>query len=346
MAINGIVHGSHESKIGIVEESTFGSPYAQAGVFIQLEADIPDPDYGVFQDNEPKNHGSRVLEDGQDYTTEKGGTRVIPIQNHIARYKDLAHFFYGVFQSVSENASTPFEKTFTWFGEAGTETTQPDFSADAGYFASIGIQDTIASNHRLFTSCICKSLTVSADLTSGDGRLRTNSEWISGFAALTNANLTGAWLPMATAYFDFSAPTIKTIGGSDVVLYGFSFTFNNNGVRVGNDTSGDAETYSTGIPIYDATGSMTVKYDANTDSLIADMLAGTTRAIQVATGTDGADGNVDFLFDECKILGIPKGYGDPEGQKITIDFTVKADASTGAHTTVTMSDTQDLVWPA
>jgi hypothetical protein len=346
MAINGIVHGSHEVQWGIAEESTFGTAIADNGSFYRFDGPVPDPDYGVFHDNEPKNFNSRVLEDTTaDFHSEAGGTRVIPFSDVNIQQVQMADLLYGVMQSVSEGAATPWEKTFTWVGEAGTQTTQPDFSANAGHFMTLGIYDPIASNHRKFTSCILRNLTLACDLTGGDGRLKASGEFISGFPNDTTANFSGTWTSSAAEYYDFTKPTTKTVGAADIVLYGFSITLNNNAVRVGNTSAGSAETYAVGIPMYETTGSLTLKYDAVTDGLIANMIAGTSVAIQLATGTDGADGNLDFLLDECVLTGTPKDYGRPEGQAITIDFTVKADYSSGAHTTITMSDdTGDRAW--
>ena len=140
-------------------------------------------------------------------------------------------------------------------------------------------------------------MTLACDLTAEDSRLKASGEFISGFANDETADFSGTWTTSAAEYYDFSAPTIKTVGGSDIVLYGFSITLNNNAVRVGNDTSGDAETYAVGVPNYETLISLTMKYDANTDGLIGDLIAGYSRAIQLATGTDGADGNLDFLLD-------------------------------------------------
>ncbi len=352
MAINGVVHGPNEVSWGINEESAFGTPKADdATQWYRLDGPVPDPDYGVFHHNEMGNFNSRVLEAlTAEFDSEKGGLRVIPFSDVNIQQVQCADLHYGVMQSVSEAGSTPWEKTFTWVGEVGTQTTQPDFSADAGHFMTVGINDPIASNHRKFTSCILRTLTVACDLTAEDKRLKASGEFISGFANDYTANFNGSgadFTSSAAEYYDFSAPTIKTVGGVDIVLYGFSVTLNNNAARVGGDTSGNAESYAVGVPMYETLVSITMKYDANTDGLIADMGAGTLKTIQLATGTDGADGNLDYLFDQCKIVGAPKDYGRAEGQAITIDCTVKANYSTGAHTTITMSDdTGDRQWPA
>ncbi len=345
MAINGIVHGNHESKFGIFQGSDFNAAYgANASAFVEFDCGIPSVDLGVFQDLDMKNHGSRVLEDGNEYTTEAGGIRTISVSDHIVRKADIAELLYAVFQNVSEGVGSPFEKTYTWVGSAGTETTQPDFFSDAGYYATLGIYDPIAGQQRAYRSSIIKSLTVSCDLTGGDGRIKANHEWISGFSSTNNANFAGAWAKNTASFFDFNKPTTKQIGGLDVVLYAFSFTFTNNAARAGVDTSGDAETYAVGMP-YSTTGSLTVKYDVNTDDYEGNLRDGTSLGIiQVATGTDGADGNLDFLLDECKITNVSRGYGDPAGQQVIIDFEVQADSSTGNHTTVTVSDAVDQAW--
>ena len=194
MAINGVVHGSNEVQWGISEESTFGTAIADNGSFYRFDGPVPEPDYGVYHHNEPGNLNSRVLEDTIiDFHSEAGGTRIIPFSDVNIVQVQMADLLYGVMQNVSEAASTPWEKTFTWVGEVGTQTTQPDFSADAGHFMTLGIYGPIASNHRKFTSCILRDLTLACDLTTDDKRLKASGTFISGFANDADANFSGTW---------------------------------------------------------------------------------------------------------------------------------------------------------
>ncbi len=336
MAIVGTIAAGTESKWGISQESTFGTPIADAGTFEMLQGPIPSVDYGVTRINQALNDGGRVKKDTGAYYTQTGGTRQINFSDMTVRKIDLGSLLYAVCQNVTENASTPWEKVIT----IDETTTQPNFAADAGYFASVAIYDTIASYHRNFISCILSNLTLSADLT-GDGLIKASGTWISGFAADTTANLSGTWAYNTQNYFDSHKPTNKQIADADIVLFGWSVTINNNAVRVGSDSAGDAETYA--LPEYDVSGSFTVKYDTAVQGIIADSLAGTPRRLELDIGSQGVDGHFGMVLHDCFFGDISKDYGDPRGQALTIPFQVAF--NTGGDLAVfTVSDLLDQTW--
>ena len=345
MAINGLVFAGSETRVGFSEESTFGTAIADGGAFTALEADLPTGiDMGVFQEIGVKNTNSRVAQNDMDFTTTAGGLRVVNVSNIKCRRTDIAPLLYAVMQNVSESATTPYTKTFTWDGSEGTPTTQPDFSSNAGYFATLGVRGPIASKHYKFTSAIVRSLELSASMTGGDGRLMANAEFISGFAPSVTANYSGTWSYTTQNYFNFSNMTTKTLGGSDVVVYDFSLKLDNKAVRVGNNSSGHAETYGVGIPEYELTGSITLKYDANSLPAIANFLSGTTAALQLAVGSAGSAGHLDFTMPAIITTGPSMDYGRAEGQAITIPFKALYDAGGNPLITITLSDGNDFAW--
>jgi hypothetical protein len=332
MAIVGTVAAGTESKWGISEEATFGTAIADAGTFEQFEGPIPTGiDYGITRVNEPKFNGSRVNQDAEVYYTDDGGLRVIPFSDMVVRLKDLGLLTYSVTQVMDEGEAAAYAKTST----LDSSTTQPNFAANAGLFVTVGIYDTIASYHRKFTSCILRTLTLSADL-AGDGRLMASGEWISGFAPDTTANFSGTWAYNTQTYYNFHTLTTKQIASTDIVLFGWDLTINNNAVRVGADSNGDAETYA--LPFFEVTGNLTVKYDTAVQGLIADSIAGTGRAIQLALAT------FDITLAESFFDNIGKDYGEARGQAITIPF--KATHSTGTSMAAfTVNDSSDRGWP-
>lgn len=336
MAIVGTVAGQHESKWGISEETTFGAAIADTGNFERLMGPIPTVDKGVIKMNDVKGGDGRMRNASNDFHSEAGGLRVISFSDLFVNLEDLGLLLYLVCQNVSEGGAAAFEKTYT----LSTSTTQPDFSSNAGSFVTLGIYDTIASYERKYTSCILRTLTLSADLT-GDGLLRASGEFISGFAQSTTANFnTGTWNYNTQTHFNFNIPTAKKIGGSDIVLYGFDITINNNAVRTGADTSGDAETYSlaTTEAGYDVTGNIKCKYDTNVQGLFAADIANTSTAIQLACGTDGASGNFDYTASANIITESDKDYGDVRGQAIDVPFVGQSSV------VFTCSDANDRSW--
>jgi len=334
MAINGVVHAGTESKWGILEMSDFDAAVSATGNHEKIEGPIPTVDPGLMRDNTVKFGDGRFSAVANDFVSDKGGLRVLSFSDMVVRGQDLGWLLYAVCQNISEDAvAQKFEKTYT----IANATTQPDFSANAGYFAQIGIYDTIASYHRAYTGCILRTLTLSADL-AGDGLLRASGEWISGFTESTTTNFnTGTWDYNPQTYYNFNSSPTKKIGGNDVVLYGFDMTINNNAVRSGSTgANGVCETYSLGQ--YEITGNIKVKFDANVQGLFAADRAGTTTAIQLATGTDGELYNFDFTCASCLVQNVGDDYENEHGRALDVPFK----ANTSAVFTVT--DAEDRTW--
>lgn len=353
MAINGVVHPP-TARFGICEEATFGTAILDNtdwdGVAVtegfMLECPVPTGiDYGIFQDHEIKNRGGRVAIDSDTFTTQVGQTRIIPVNDIIVRRKDMGHLLYGVCQNVSEAATTPYQKTYTLTGVAGSETTQPDFSASAGMFMSLGLYDPIASYHRKWTSCVIRNLTIKWDGAAGsDNRVRADAEFISGFTTTSTANFSGNWGFQTQNYIEFGTghgAGARQLGGNDIVVYGFEVTINNGANRIGWNTTGNAETYA--IPSYEVTGSVKTKYDANTQGAIAAFIAGTNQAVRLTVGSDGAAGYFDINLPTCKYTGATKEYGAEYGQAIDLPF--KAFGTTAAAmATFSIADAVDRTW--
>lgn len=340
MAINGVVFNSKNVKLGYAAETTFGTAIADAAAFTQLvEFDSVTIDYGLAQDFTKKNRGTTSPHPFDDdiYSSHTGGLRVITISGLILRKDDAPYFLYGVFQNVTEGAETPFQKTFTF------SSTQPVFSSNAGMFMTIALDKHIASYDEKYTSCIVRSITLTADLVSGDGRLRADVELISGFAPSTTANISGTWTAKAQEYLDFNAMTLAQIDDADVVVYDFSVTMNNNAQRIGYNTSGVCQSYVINQPEAIMEGSITVKYDANTQGELAAYIAGTPTKIEWGINDGDADGDF-YVGGE----GVYTGYSEPNnetGATMTLPFKMIYDTDSPANPGIIMSDANDLSWP-
>jgi len=326
----------YKVRWGFSEETTFGTAIADGGTFTWLEGPPPTVDYGLTDDKTIKYRGYQSADTNDSFTTTAGGTVVISFSDVVVRQDDAAILLYSVMQNMSEAAGSPFQKDLTW----ASGFTAPDFGANAGLFHTVGIYDVVASNHRKFTSCVLRSLTLSADLT-GDGRLRASGEWVSGFTPSTTANFSGTWAPSAQAYFNFSAPTTKTIGGTNALMSAFELTFNNNIVRVGNDSSGNAETYSLGE--LELSGSITALYDAGTDGQTTAFLAGTATPIILIHGSTGVDPAFLWRADKCEYTGNDQDYGST-ARMVTMPFKALLDTSSTAQTIIEVSDAIDRTW--
>jgi len=341
MAIDGLVKAGTETKWGISEESTFGTAIADNGTFVMMEGPPPTVDEGIIRNIDAKFNGMRVPSDSDDFYSQEGGVRVISFSDMTVRKNSLADLLYAASEIAIEAAATPYQKQYIWT----STTTQPDFSANAGYFCTVGIYEPLTAKDRKFTSCILRTLTLTADL-SGDGRLKASGEFISGFSSSAASTFSGTWAYADAEYINFNNMSLKQVGGTDVVVYGFDWTITNNAVRVGADATGDAETYFIGGGGgYSVTGNLLLKYDTATDDLIADGVAGTARSIQLSVGSDGVDGYLSLFCDGAIIGDADKNYDDERGQAVSVPFTA-IHKNAAAMASVNLADAEDRSWPA
>lgn len=344
MAINTTVYGKGESKWGFAEQITFGTAEADSTNYTMLEGPIPTGiNYGVNRHHMVKHGGGRVQEEEQYNATQNGQLIEIPFSDLIVREDTLADLIYAVMQSLgSEGAGSPYVKIFEW----DEDVTQPAFGSSAGYFATIFIEDPIASYHRKFHSCILRDLTLTADF-AGDGRLMASGTWVTGFPHSDTANFSGTPVYNTQEYFYMNKPTTKQINGSDVVVYGLSLTFNNGAVRHGMDSSAQCEGYTLANTDdgYLLSGEIMTKYDANTQGLIADSVAGTCRKIEYNIGDVGAAGHLQLEMNKCALEDIEHSYDDERGQALTIPFIAKNDTSGSLPLAqIIVTDNNDRGW--
>lgn len=339
MAIDGKVYAGSQAQFGFSEESTFGTAIADNQGFTVFECVPPSVDFGLLVDHEMKHNGTRVKYASDGYVSQKGGLKVLTFSDLICHRTSVAELLYAVLQNCSEGAADPYTKTYA----LDAATTQPDFASNEGFFVTLGIKDSLANYHRKYPSAILRTLTLSSDLT-GDGRLRASGEWISGFAATHTSNFTGTWTQPSSNYFEFNSMTTKQLESTDIVVYGWDITIANNAIRIGNNSSGYAESYALGNP-YIVTGNIVLKYDSATDTIINDLVAGNERKLQLAVGTGGAAGHLDFTMNKIAYTGVSMDYGRPEGRAVSLAYEAKYDDSGSADLlTVTLSDGVDKAW--
>ena len=340
MAISGLVFSPKEWRVAIAEESTFGT--AVISGFNELYVtSISKVDYsGIVKDDTPRHSGKRVRDVGDVHVQLAGGLYAYDFECVLTKItSDL--LMYGVLQNVVEDMSTPFKKDYV----VDENTTQPDFSANAGKFYTFLLHNPITSESELLTSAILENLTVFYAAGSNGGRLMASGRFVSGFAPNVGLDSSGySFTSPGTAFYNTDDIVKKQINSVDMVLEAFSFNYTNGFQRVpsgGGDSSGDAETYA--LTNYDMEGSsITVKYDANSKTFIDDFVAGTTRKIQIDYGTTGNDSAFIQTINNAEIEGFDKDLSGGIAM-VTIPFKLAQTGSTNAID-IEISNAEDRTW--
>ena len=192
----------------------------------------------------------------------------------------------------------------------------------------------LGSDDQIMHSAVLQNLTLAFSMGTDAGRMHASGQFMSGYAPIIkDSGVTGA--TTASNYekglFDFT--NALTFGGHAVTCSDFTMTITNPANRVGwQGTSAEADGYARG-GLYDISGSITVKYDANmADALSTDWKANTAYAIALNDGS-----NFDISIPSARMTGHNLDFAD-EGMFVEIPWTATTGASaSGNLAVITMS---------
>ena len=167
------------------------------------------------------------------------------------------------------------------------------------------------------------------------GQLHASGQFMSGYAPIIkDSGVTGVSTASDFEKGLFDA-TAYTVGGHTVTCSAFSMTISNPATRVGwvldESSHPTADGYSR-AGLFDIYGTITVKYDANTDSffeLFHDQASYSDTGVTIM-GTDGTPSNEEFEFLMAKSVLTNVAFA--EGDIMALDVSVKAVATSVAST--------------
>ena len=217
-----------------------------------------------------------------------------------------------------------------------------------GDTSSITIADTITiavlnpntgSNHNMILpGCVITSLTISGDMGDESGRLKFSATARSGYIATFNQAAPTISTAYGTTYYSLAtlagigsgSPT-KTIGGaSDPVVQSFSLAIENPSEFVGqNDASGNPDAIVRAVPEISGNLDATVKYDANTGTLMNTMNTGANAAFYLATHDTLANSSTSFGFQAANARITSISYN--EANAMMLDVSSKAVATSSGN---------------
>ena len=179
------------------------------------------------------------------------------------------------------------------------------------------------SDDQIMHSAVLQNLTLAMDMGTDGGRVHASGQFMSGYKPIIkDSGVTGATTASdhEKGLFDF---TTLTVGGHAVTCSAFTMTITNPASRLGwQGTSAEADGYVRG-GLYDISGSITVKYDANmADALSADWVGNPSTGYAIALN----DGSTwDISIPSARMTGHNIDFAD-EGMFVEIPWT----ATTGA----------------
>lgn len=328
-----------DCEVYLVEQATWGTAGADDanGIIIPCE-----PPHIEFDDKEveiTKALTVRTMDKQSYYTHQKGVNPKVTLTG-FALENLIPRFLYGYFQSVTEGATTPFDKTFV------PHATQPDFTANAGYFFTLIMYNGAASTAYKMSDCIVQHINFS----SNPGEMSKYTVDIIGRKIVAaTSNPTGTYSHLAQEYFHFEDQARHYYNNGSgaytpVLLGGWELDLTQEVRPIGQDGSGNNSSFA----VSNKTGTFKSKVlvDTNTRGLLTNRGSNTMVTFNIAWGGGTAgetDGDLDFSF-QGKVTPATARNEEPD---LGIDLEVKllSDvANSEEMIEVVAADATDMSW--
>ena len=288
---------SEQEEWGYAAETTFGTALADNTAFKRIKfpkgtkVEIP-----VVNTDMDTNRSVRQLATTDVHTDNVTGPVKITVSEIIVHKTIFADMLYSLLQNkVSEGLTPLFLKQFK------VHASQPDFTANAGYFFTLAWKGPVTAKHIKFTSCIVKSMEISFDKsgTGAEGLVKIRNLEIIGLAATLGCTLSGTWTDFSTVFnsYDF---TYKYDDATAMEWLKFSIKLDNGAEILDRSATGRAKTFFLNWS-HNMTAEVTHWLNANTTGTIVDLMAdysaGTARKYSIQTSVAASvDGHIKITF--------------------------------------------------
>ena len=342
---------SKKESVGILQQSKasnhWSAPAAASANFkimqwLNAGVPNPNPDVNIANISSTSQYGTH-REYSRLFVDKTSGLPTLPIAG-VADQTTFAALLAMLFHSATEDASTPFEKVFTYAGTAGL----PDWSGNEGYLFTTAIrQQASADDGVILQNCAVQTLNLVWDLNQrGVARcLNYNGSLISNYIAYEQT-LNGTWTnatPSQAGFYNlddtwaFSTFTIDSVSYTGHKPKRVEIQFNNNIFSDEKTTGGKANQYKWRPEI---NLMIRLPYNSATEKILMDYTDGarvqTTWANDV---TPGLDGYFQIGMPYGVLQSPPKIY---DGDYLAVDLNIQVLSAAGATPiTIDMVDTID-----
>jgi hypothetical protein len=339
-----------EAVLALGQQTTWGTVHADSSNFNnsntvnghQLKVDKPAIEADVKLRNDETARGVRYKDVADLVRDETGANPKIKLPDHNARKLCLPLLLASHFQYVVEGAATPYKKTFTYHA------TQPDFTANAGYFLTGLLKMPIASQSIKAKDLIGSALNFKC---APGGVLQVGAD-LTGRGALTlTSNPSGTWSVLSPAsttamnYYPFEKIDRYSINFAGAVSLGVgAFEINlTKELKPMGQASGVNQSWA--LSKYGGTFKGSFIWNADAAIFLSSYPAGTACAINISWGnvTPGTvDGDLDFA-----IYGVLNKASINPADALMIDAEFEIAGSVGGTIqpiTVIIADAVDKAW--
>jgi len=278
MALSKKIYSGKTWKVGLKAQAAFGTALGEDTNFVTLPImDVSLPTVTPMEGGGMKAGTSGMVTHGKHFFRSEKGGEVTWSFEMPCELEWAAQMFGSAFQQLAEtdagdDDTAPFVHTIT----VDKDTARPEWDAPSDGFPAlytIAFDSPIAAEGILMKDAIIRTLTLTCDPGSNEGRCYLSGEFYSGSALTLENTFGGTWTTRTQTYMypDWAVRTLTLDGvaGVDIWVGSFEFTVNNSAARLGFTSGGDVEWYKWGVPELEMTGNLRVKYDANLNTSAA-----------------------------------------------------------------------------
>jgi len=324
-----------EFQLAIAHEGTVGTASSTNSDYILINIDsIEMPSLNPQQVLDVRHGAGRTLKEVDVFLSNKLTVKEISFSG-IADATVLPKLVKNITQDASTFAiEAAYDPTDIKVGDATA-------NADTGTF-SVLVQSPEANNSMLFTGCVLTSLTLNGDIAEESGRIKMSGTFKTGMIPSFTSNLA----PTSTAHFntnyfttDYADDAVTTdadiviAGVTSPILKSFSCVIENDAQFMGFDQNGNYQVIARALPEVAVTFDAVVKYDADTDGLVASFESqdGSSTVVNTLTAKTDVSGDVPRNID----LSIPKAIitdvSFSEEEAMFLSVSTKAVAGTSGN---------------
>lgn len=320
----------HDYKVGRFEQSAWGTGAVEASAVVQVDCEpmMLEAPINIYEGEAIS--ATRELDEVDIKVDTYGVMPEFQLSGYMSKI-EMAHQLYSFFQNVSEGATTPYAKTFTF------PTTQPDFTANGGYFAAYVFESPDASESYMVRDCITKELTFSCE---PSGRIKTMATIVGRGAVDIDFNHTGTFTRNALNTWRYENMATASIGAAVSLVGGWELKLTQEVAPFGID-SGDFESFV----ISKRRGLLTTTVLRNAQGLVLEGYkeAGTFVDVDYKWGTGSTDN--DFTIDYHGYISKAAITTEaPVGVALEIPMIRRQAATAIEPITIIVADAVDCTW--
>ena len=321
--LDSMIYTDSQFKAAFVEEATMGTKNVTTMQKLNITGD-PTVTEGLTQDLSPRTGASGRVQPLADNYVKAGCGQVSTISFPVTL--DTTVFPLLVAGAIDAAVGTSPAGYAMAYDYQPSEASH-GVSSDRTYTVAWVSPETGAT--RIAVGCVITELSISAERLSDGMRFSGNVTFSTGYKLLDSEAAPSGLVAYGDTYRFLSELSAKvSVGGDDVALRSVEFTISNPATWAGwQGTDGNPQLMTRAIPKATITGTLDVKYDANTAALWESRRSGTAIAVELSDNATWASATFGFKGAYGVVTGDVNPTRSDEGMFMSLPLEFTASTS-------------------